>query len=147
MRGLYIVGALILGGCSGYVPASEIVISPEFSPGQIELIASAADEWCKMAGACVPVSVGVPANVLVRPANECEGPSAGTTLLSGAEPTVKLCVNRSDRFFAVLAAHEIGHALFALDEHTPEPGNVMSAGWSEQSPTPTDADVALVTRR
>lgn len=109
--------ALVAGGC-GFRAADEIVISPEFTPEQQEEIVSAADEWCEVAGACVPVSVGEPANIVVAPADYCAG-SGGARTNQGptSDPTIEVCSKKVGEYFRIVVLHELGHFLSGNDEH------------------------------
>lgn len=131
--------SLTMLGCS-LQPMTELVISPDFSAEQIEDIESAAAEWCERAGACIPVSVGEPANI--APSSDCSSGVGLTDVYTDREPTVSLCTPEVVPFRTV-ALHELGHALFPESDHHSETG-VMRAVWDEKSEHLTAADLALV---
>ena len=120
----FLILAVILSGC-GYRPAHDIVVSTEFTIEQQEMIFAAADEWCEVAGVCLPVSVGDDPNVVVEK-DETRCPCWGMVEVSVAgDPLIRLC--QDSPHFQKTAAHEIGHAISAQLDH-PTSG-VMSAPW------------------
>lgn len=138
--------ALVAGGC-GFRTAEEFIISPEFTPEQQEAIIAAADEWCEVAGACVPVSVGEPANVVLGNQELCGeyGAGARTYYDPIKAPDIHICAEKvGDKLFTV-ALHEMGHTIAGSTEHT-EPGTVMCSTTECAADHITDSDIDYVNK-
>ena len=115
--------------------ATELVMDPNLSPRQMEAVVLAADYWCDMGEACLPVSVGENnGEGYVTSQSSCEPSAAGE--MHRENMTIHLCDDR-DHLLDRVVPHEIGHALGL--NHVKRSGEVMSR-YIEGQPVVIDLD-------
>lgn len=142
--------ALALAGC--FQPMHEIVISPEFSPEETELIFEATEEWFEAIPELrIPVRVAENGrgggSILPGPERICVGPVGGATRLRPTRsPFIWLCPpNRGLDAYKLTVLHELGHA-FSLNTHHLPPTNIMARKGTFRPSELTPADIEHVLR-
>lgn len=144
--------ALLLAGCSGWIPMTQLNIHPDSPPEVMAGAIYARDAWCAATPVgCVPVAISRRNDGgLLRHTREghrrCgSGKPAVTTITGIRPPVIKLCTSRvAENDVAWIVAHELGHALAARDGHI-KSGSVMKELVQAQGPvTINDADISYV---